>query len=102
MGSLVMVSQHCIRDITFGDEYKTVHEGERWRKEKLRLKTGKEDWAVFLNGESTLFLGSLVTISQHCIRDITLGDKHKTGHDAEGWREENSVKKLEKTAGLCS
>jgi hypothetical protein len=23
-------------------------------KEKLRLKTGKEDWAVFLNGEAAL------------------------------------------------
>ncbi len=33
---------------------KTGHDAEGWRKEKLRLKSGKEDWAVFLNGEAAL------------------------------------------------
>jgi hypothetical protein len=48
-------------------------------------------------------LGSLVTVSQHYIRDITLGDEHKTGHEGEGWRKEKSpFKKLEKRTGLCS
>jgi hypothetical protein len=54
LGSLVTVSQHCIRDITFGDKHKTGHDAEGWRKEKLRLKTGKKDWAVFLNSEAAL------------------------------------------------
>jgi hypothetical protein len=53
-GSLVRVLQHCIRDITYGDKYKTGHEDEGWREEKLGLKTGKDGWAVFLNGEAAL------------------------------------------------
>jgi hypothetical protein len=47
--------QHCIKDITFRDKYKTGHDAEEWREEKLRLKTGKYDWAVFLNGEAALW-----------------------------------------------
>jgi hypothetical protein len=54
LGSLATVSQHYIRDITFGDKYKTGHDAEGWREEKPCLKTGKEDWAVFLNGEAAL------------------------------------------------
>ncbi len=41
---------------------------------------------MFLNGEAAL--GQPNYVFATLIRDITYGDKYKTGHDAEGWRKE--------------
>jgi hypothetical protein len=55
-------------------------------KRETPFKTGKDDWAVFLNSEPALGQPSYGFATLY--KDITFGDEYKTGHEDEGWRKE--------------